>query len=93
LVIYQESLHDVRSTNYKILDKTGSTQPRDISPLPYVTMNPQPSVTPVQCWSQWKAVRTNGSNSVQLLSYSRGKNSSSWYSSPYAGGVWGYVLM
>jgi len=31
-------------------------------------MNPQPSVTPVQRYSQWKAVRTNDSISVQMLS-------------------------
>ena len=49
------------------LYKAGSTQPRDISPLTYVTTNLQPSVTPVHRKSQWKAVRTNGSIGVQLL--------------------------
>jgi len=32
--------------------KTGSTQSRVISPLPYITLNPQISVTPFQCQSK-----------------------------------------
>jgi hypothetical protein len=71
------------------LDKTRLTQLRDFSPPPYVTSNPQPSVTPVQYQSKRKAVRTFDSKNVPLLSYCVTKKKSplrqSW---PYAGSVW-----
>jgi hypothetical protein len=40
-----------------------------ISPPPYITLNPQLSITPVQCQSKWKAVRTCSSNNVQLSEF------------------------
>ena len=51
------------------LDKTGSRQSRDSSRPPYVTLNPQISVTPVQYQSKWKAVRPCGSKNVPSLIY------------------------
>ena len=44
--------------NNENLYRTVSTQSRDISPPPHVTLNSQLSITPVQCQSKWKAVRT-----------------------------------
>ena len=55
------------------MDKTSSTQSHDISPPPYITLNPQLSITPTQCRSKWKAVRTFGSNNVPLSSSPLGK--------------------
>jgi len=51
------------------LDKTGSTQPHDISHSPYITLNPQLSITPAQCQSKWKAARTNGSKQRAVIEF------------------------
>ena len=50
------------------MGNTSSTQSHDISHPPYVTLNPWVSISPVQCQSKWKHVRTCGSNNVLLLS-------------------------
>jgi len=73
------------------MDKTGSTQSRDTSPPPYVAMNPQLSITPVQCQSKWKAVRTNASNNVPRcwVFASVKKIASYWHLPPCAGNIWG----
>jgi hypothetical protein len=49
------------------LDKTSSTQSCDISPPPYIALNPHLSIIPAQCQLKKKAVRTCVSNNTPLL--------------------------
>jgi hypothetical protein len=48
------------------LNKTSSTQSCDISPPPYIALNPHLSIIPVQCQLKEKAVRTCISNNMPL---------------------------